>query len=71
MLFRSVLARHTSPVATADQAEDEGATPRNLLIPRPELPPQRRIPTPPAMPAARPTPGLNDFRNLLQKAGRS
>lgn len=69
-----VLARHpaAAAAAAAEAAEDEGATPRNLLIPRPAVPPPARIPTPPAMPAAkRAMPGLNDFRNLLQKAGRA
>lgn len=67
-----VLARHQAPTRTAEPDEDEGATPRNLLIPRPEVPPARRIPTPPATQAApRATPTVTDFRNLLQKAGRS
>lgn len=69
-----VLARHQTVLHAAGAAEheDEGATPRNLLIPRPEVPPPARIPTPPATPAAkRAVPGLNDFRNLLQKAGRA
>ncbi len=66
-----VMARRAPPAAAAAEPdEDEGATPRNLLIPRPETP-SRRIPTQPAMPAARPTPDLNHFRTLLQKAGRS
>jgi flagellar biogenesis protein FliO len=66
-----VLARHVDILHRADD-EDEGATPRNLLIPRPETPPPARIPTPPATAAAkRATPGLNDFRTLLQKVGRA
>ncbi|MBM3974364.1 MAG: FliO/MopB family protein [Planctomycetes bacterium] len=52
--------------------DDDGAVPKNLVIPRPEQAPARRSPTPPATKAAasaRPT--LADFRNLLQQAGRS
>ncbi len=74
VLARHPAAGHAAAAAAAAAAadEDEGATPRNLLIPRPAVPPPSRIPTPPAMPAAkRATPGLNDFRNLLQKAGRA
>ena len=54
--------------------EDEGATPKNLVIPRPEKPAQK-LPTPPSTPApaAAQKPSrdlLNDFRALLAKAGR-
>ena len=70
----------------AIEADDDGAVPRNLLIPRPENPPRnqtiaRSNPARPA--AARPTTQakpqskadvaiakLNDFRTLLEKAGR-
>jgi flagellar biogenesis protein FliO len=58
--------------AIAGDDEDDGAVPKNLVIPRPDAPPARRLPTPPA---TRPAPaagvGLNDFRNLLQKVGRA
>lgn len=56
-------------VALAD-ADDDGAVPKNLVIPRPEQSPTRRTPTPPANRTAAATPSLSDFRNLLQKAGR-
>ena len=54
--------------------EDEGATPKNLVIPRPEKPAQK-LPTPPSTPAPAATEKpsrdlLNDFRALLAKAGR-
>ena len=70
----------------AIEADDDRAVPRNLLIPRPENPPRnqtiaRSNPARPA--AARPTTQakpqskadvaiakLNDFRTLLEKAGR-
>ncbi|MCB9877682.1 MAG: flagellar biosynthetic protein FliO [Planctomycetes bacterium] len=57
--------------ALAAQDEDDGAVPKNLVIPRPATPPARRPVTPPAtQPAPKQVPGLNDFRALLQKAGR-
>ncbi len=68
-----VLARNPQRVDTVvDDAEaDDGAVPKNLVIPRPANGPSRRLPTPPRSPAAaKPAPGLNDFRALLQKAGR-
>lgn len=69
-----VLARQAAPAPV--EPDDDGATPKNLLIPRPDAPVRHRLPTPPALPgtpgaAARATPGLNDFRALLQKAGRA
>ena len=56
-------------------AEEEGAVPKDLVIPRPAQPAQpRRLPVPPASPAAAPQKraavGLADFRNLLQKVAR-
>jgi flagellar protein FliO/FliZ len=51
--------------------DDDGAVPKNLVIPRPEKAPARRAPTPPATKADGAQPSLADFRNLLQKAGRS
>lgn len=65
-----VLARHQ------EEEDDEGAVPRNLIIPRPENPPQRKPTAPAVNPAVAPTKAdaavakLNDFRTLLQKAGR-
>jgi flagellar biogenesis protein FliO len=59
----------SAPHAEAE-AEEEGATPRNLLIPRPERPPTK-LPTPPIDPQPRTPSSLGDFRTLLQKAGRS
>jgi flagellar biogenesis protein FliO len=62
-----VLARATD--------DDDGAVPKNLVIPRPAGAPARRLPTPPATATAREparaAPGLADFRNLLQKVGRA
>jgi len=55
---------------TAEAEMEEGATPRNLLIPRPERP-TAKLPTPPVDRPARTNTGLGDFRTLLQKAGRS
>jgi flagellar biogenesis protein FliO len=62
-----------TPTAHHDEEEElEGATPRNLVIPRPANPAPTRLPKPPAVPTGpRPTPGLNDFRNLLKKAGHA
>ena len=68
VLSRGELGRRVDAVA-AD--EDEGAVPKDLVIPRPDHP-ARRLPKPPvdqATPAKKP--GLGDFRNLLQKVGRS
>lgn len=68
-----VLARPTSQVEVLVGAdEDEGAVPKNLVIPRPAGGPSRRQPTPPRSPVTpKATPGLSDFRALLQKAGRA
>ncbi len=74
-----VAARAAVAMATALAAagEDEGAVPKNLVIPRPASPLPRRLPTPPTTPANR-APAktadavdLADFRNLLQKVTRS
>ena len=69
----AVLARpHAAPSTTAE--DDDGAVPKDLVIPRPAAP-ARRLPTPPSSPAEREpqraSAGLADFRNLLQKVGRS
>ncbi|MBM4061001.1 MAG: hypothetical protein FJ265_07875 [Planctomycetes bacterium] len=65
-----VLARGSAAPA-APAADEDGATPRDLVIPRPERPGPRRLPAPPVAPGQRATPGLGDFRTLLQKAGRA
>lgn len=49
---------------------DDGAVPKDLVIPRPPAAAPRRAPTPPQTRAADASPSLADFRNLLQKAGR-
>lgn len=79
----ALIDRGSLPDAASDEAavlarrledEDEGAVPRNLLIPRPDQPPQRHAPA--VTPAAAPSKAdaaiakLNDFRTLLEKAGR-
>ena len=61
--------------ATID-TDDEGATPRDLVIPRPVTAPAGRQPSPPtiargARAAASRTGALSDFRALLQKAGKA
>lgn len=60
-----------------EQQDDQGATPKNLLIPRPDNPPAQQTPSRPALAAAKPVSKqdqaiakLNDFRTLLAKAGR-
>lgn len=62
-----VLAR---AVAAANAAEEDGAVPKNLVIPRPPGGPVRR-PTAAPAPAPTKTGPLEDFRTLLQKAGRA
>lgn len=72
---REVLARHADVLVGDD---DDGAVPKDLVIPRPPAKPTAK---PPAKPATTATPAaaraagagtarLNDFRSLLQKAGR-
>jgi flagellar biogenesis protein FliO len=63
-------------IAAADDDNDGGAVPKDLIIPRPERPlPTRPLRAPATKPAAAnaaaSAPALADFRNLLQKAGRS
>lgn len=68
VLSRGELGRRVDAVASD---EDEGAVPKDLVIPRPEAP-SRRLPKPPVDPATpAKKPGLGDFRNLLQKVGRA
>lgn len=63
-------ATHTAPPLADDG--DDGAVPKNLVIPRPANPLPRRRPAQLTPRSAEPAPvGLADFRNLLQKAGRS
>ncbi|MSR39495.1 MAG: LPXTG cell wall anchor domain-containing protein [Planctomycetes bacterium] len=54
-------------LATAE-AEDDGAVPKNLVIPRPA--PAEKAPTTIPMSAPKKRPSLGDFRALLAKAGR-
>ena len=68
----ATIAQRSQAVVEAD--EDEGATPKDLVIPRPERPAQK-LPTPPATPGSVPAEKpqkdlLHDFRALLAKAGR-
>lgn len=57
--------------------DDDGAVPKNLVIPRPQQK-STRLPTPPVSPVPTPTAAsasparslMNDFRALLAKAGR-
>lgn len=63
-----ILSRRTAELAAADE---DGAVPKNLVIPRPPKPAAPKLPSrsePAAMPR---NPGLNDFRALLQKVGRA
>lgn len=67
-----VLGRSAAqPGAVVDA--DDGAVPKNLVIPRPEHAPTRlpKPPQAPSAPVAARSPGLGDFRTLLQKAGRA
>lgn len=66
-----VLGRPTGRALDVVADDDDGAVPKNLVIPRPEKSPARRAPTPPATKAEGAKPTLADFRNLLQQAGRS
>jgi flagellar biogenesis protein FliO len=73
----AVQARAAAIAAADDDDDDDGgAVPKDLIIPRPERPlPTRPLRAPAAKPAAAnaaaSAPALADFRNLLQKAGRS
>jgi len=65
-----VTTRAAELLSTIAMNED-GAVPKNLQIPRPPNGPSQTAPRQPVLP--RPTsqtPGLGDFRALLQKAGR-
>jgi flagellar biogenesis protein FliO len=63
----AILARALAAATTANEEEDEGAVPKDLVLPRPPQPPLRK----PATPAKTAPAGLGDFRSLLQKAGRA
>lgn len=66
-----VASRGASRIDTLVDDDDDGAVPKNLVIPRPARPAPARPVTPPRSPvAATPRPNLGDFRTLLQKAGR-
>jgi len=68
----TIAARSQAAVAI-EEDEDEGATPKNLVIPRPPKP-QQKLPTPPAVANEKAQPSgrdlIADFRTLLSKAGR-
>lgn len=68
----AVLAARADALPAADGNDDDGAVPRDLVIPRPDAAPFRR-PTPPSPVRAMPRPkaGLGDFRALLQKASQA
>lgn len=82
----SLIDRGGLPEVASDEAtvlkrqdevvDDDGAVPRNLLIPRPDHAQPRQPTAPATAPAASPTKAdaaiakLNDFRTLLEKAGR-
>ncbi len=63
--------------AAQAEADDEGAVPKDLVIPRPNPAPALRLPKPPVNPApatdSKPARSnlMADFRSLLQQAGRS
>lgn len=67
----TVLARSTDVLV---DDEDDGATPKNLLIPRPDKPRVKKQAKQPQTPAPQPSKAdvaiakLNDFRALLEKA---
>ncbi|MEI6128459.1 MAG: flagellar biosynthetic protein FliO [Planctomycetota bacterium] len=77
----TLLATGTPPEHAADEAiiaarelatveaEDDGAVPKNLVIPRPAAPAEK-APTTIPMSAPKKRPLLGDFRALLAKAGR-
>ncbi len=54
-----------------DAIEEDGAVPKNLVIPRPPRPTAPTRPAPAAAAATNRNQGLNDFRALLQKVGRA
>lgn len=65
---RTIAAR-----AQVVEEEDEGAVPKNLVIPRPAVAPARRAPAAPASGIPSTTGArtlMDDFRTLLAKAGR-
>jgi len=65
---REVLTR-TLPQPIHD--DDDGAVPKDLVIPRPDRQPVRNLPQRPLTPASAPESPLGSFRALLQKAGRA
>lgn len=70
----TVLARHAAPAHGGDEG-DEGAVPKDLVIPRPPQPARAPVRAPAPVAARTGTKprdvDLNDFRTLLQKVGRS
>lgn len=71
---RGEKADEAAVAARALDEDDDGAVPRNLVIPRP-APAQRPLPKPPRTTPPAPAPQeprpLGDFRALLQKAGKA
>ena len=69
----ATIAARSQAAVTIEEDEDEGATPKNLVIPRPPKP-QQKLPTPPAVAQEKAQPQsrdlIADFRTLLSKAGR-
>lgn len=68
-----VLARTAAAIDALVDDRDDGAVPRNLVIPRPDGSAPRvptTLPTGKAAKAGQPAVGLGDFRTLLKKAGR-
>lgn len=62
-----VLAR----AARAPAVDEDGAVPKNLVIPRPPMTPAQRAARAAARPAVKADVDLEDFRTLLQKVGRA
>lgn len=65
----AVAARAAGPVDAIVGDDDDGAVPKDLVIPRPSPRPAPRLPTAPAK--TKVPSGLGDFRRLLQQAGRA
>jgi flagellar biogenesis protein FliO len=69
----ATIAARSQVAVEIEEDEDEGATPKNLVIPRPPKP-QQKLPTPPAVAQEKAQPQgrdlIADFRTLLSKAGR-
>ncbi|MCA8974692.1 MAG: flagellar biosynthetic protein FliO [Planctomycetes bacterium] len=65
------VAARAAELLASVSLDDDGAVPKNMIIPRPAGGPQSSPPRQPTLPRARDgSKSLNDFRALLQKAGR-